>query len=152
MTGARYLIVSYFLCALVCLGFGLVVYRVLRRPFAAIADAISAKWHSALLKRALALSLSISAVIGFFGISYTQHGCSTYDSVVKDRSYMTQVNRQQVQGAADWIVYVVFTWGVILVIPLVLVRKRNHSDDRRSTDRPKQNGPISGATMQRGEW
>ena len=124
MTNEHYLIVSYFVVGLVSLGLGVAVYRVLRRPFAEIAEAVAGRFGSTILKRALAVSMTVAAVIGFLSVSYTQRGCESYEEVVKDRSYLVQVNQQQLQGASNWVVYAVFAWGVVVVICLVVLRRK----------------------------
>lgn len=130
MTNERYLIVSYFLFAFVSLGLGVVAYRELRTPFAAIADAVAGKSSSALLKRLLRLSITTAAVLGFLSVSYTQHGCVDYENVVKDRAYLVQLNREQIQSASDWIVYAVFAWCAVVVICLVVWRNKQGVSSR----------------------
>lgn len=124
MTNERYLIVSYFLGGLVSLGLGVAAYRVLRAPFAAIADAVAEKFRSPLLKRMLAVSMTMAGVLGFLSLSYTQKGCINYQQVVKDRSYLVKVNQQQLQSTGNWIVYAVFGWCVVVVILLVVLRSK----------------------------
>ena len=124
MSNEPYLIVSYFLFAVVCLGLGWIAYRVLRTPFAAIADAITGKLRATVLKRALAVSLTMASGLGFLRVSYTQKGCVSYDQVIKDRPGLVQRNYEQVQGASDWIVYAVFAWGVGVAILAARGRKR----------------------------
>jgi hypothetical protein len=126
MTNERYLIVSYFLFGLLSLGLGVAAFRVLRRPFSAVAETVAGKFRSPILKRALAVSLTMAAVLGFLSVNYRACGMS-YEEVVKDRSYLEQVNRQQLQGTADWIVYAVFAWGVVVLICLVALRRKEDS-------------------------
>jgi hypothetical protein len=130
MTNEHYLIVSYFLFAFVSLGLGIVAYRVLRTPFAAIADAVAGKSSSALLKRVLHLSITMAAVLGFLSVSYTQHGCVNYEYVVKNRDYLVQINREQIQSAGDWTVYAVFAWCAVVVICLVVWRNKQDVSPR----------------------
>jgi hypothetical protein len=126
MTNEHYLIVSYFLFGLVSLGLGVAAYRVLRRPFSAVAEAVAGKFGSSILKRALAVSLPMAAILGFLSVNYRACGMS-YEEVVKDRSYLEQLNRQQLQHAGNWIVYVVFAWGVVVLICLVALRRKEKS-------------------------
>lgn len=122
MTNEHYLVVSYFLVSFVSLGLGVVVYRVLRTPFAAIAELVAGKFRATILKRALSVSLAMAAVLGFLSVSYT---CGmNYEQVVKDRDYMVQVNREQLQGAGNWIVYVVLGWGFVVAICLAVLRTK----------------------------
>jgi len=126
MSNEHYLIVSYFVVGFASLSLGVAAYRVLRRPFAAIAEAVAGKVRSALLKRTLALSLALAAVLGFLSVNYKSCGVS-YEDVVKDRSYLVQKNQEQLQGAGNWIAYTVLAWGVVVVIGLVAVRRKEES-------------------------
>ena len=133
MTNDRYLIVSYFVLALVSLSLGVAAYLVLRRPFAAIAEAVAGGTRRTILKRVLAVSMTMAAVLGFLSVSYTQEGCGrTYEEVVKDRGYLVQINRQQFQSASDWTVYAVFAWAIVVVICLAVLRRKKEetTDDR----------------------
>ncbi|HUM03961.1 MAG TPA: hypothetical protein VLT90_00775 [Terriglobales bacterium] len=130
MSNEHYLIASYFLVALVSLCLGVLAYRALRAPFAAIADLVAGRTGSTILKRALAASMTMAAVVGFLSVSYTQRGCMKYEQVVKSRDYLVQVNREQLQGTGNWIVYAVFAWCVVILICLLVLRKKEteHSD------------------------
>ncbi len=123
MSNERYLIVSYFFSAVVCLGTGVAAYRILRRPFAAIADAAVGS-RSPVLKRALAASMTVAALLGFLGYSYNQKGCVSYEQVVKNRDLLIDANVRQVRGATVWIVWTVLAWGVVVVSELWLMRRR----------------------------
>jgi 4-amino-4-deoxy-L-arabinose transferase-like glycosyltransferase len=107
---------------LLSLGLGVAAYLVLRRPFAAIAEAVAGRFRSLILKRVLAISMTLAAVLGFISVSYRGCGMS-YEEIVKDRSYLEQVNRQQLQSASNWIVYAVFAWGGVVVIWLLVLRR-----------------------------
>jgi len=123
MSNERYLIVSYFFFAVVCSGMGVLAYLILRRPFERIVEAIAEK-RGALLKRALAVSMTTAAVLGFLGYSYNQRGCVSYQQVISNRYFLVEANVKQVQGAADWIAWTVLAWGVVVVIFLATLRKR----------------------------
>jgi hypothetical protein len=124
LSNEHYLIVSYFLFALVSLGIGGVVYRLLRKPFAAIAEADAGKLRSTFLKRAMAVSMNFAAVLGFLSVSYTQKGCMNYEQVVKDRSYLVKVNQEQLQSAGNWVASAVFVWCVVVLLCLIALRRR----------------------------
>jgi len=125
MSNEHYLIVSYFVVGFVSLSLGVAAYRVLRRPFAAIAEA-AAGLRGTMLKRTLALSLALAAVLGFLSVSYKSCGMS-YEDIVKDRSYLVQKNREQLQGAGNWIGYTILAWGFVVAIGLVALRRREGS-------------------------
>lgn len=128
MTNEHYLTVSYFVVALVSVGLGVAAYRVLRRPFTAIGETVPGKFHLSTWKHTLAVSLTMAAVLGFLSVSY-QHCGESYAEIVKDRSYLVQVNRGQLQATADSIVYAVFAWCLVVVICLVVARRRNKTPE-----------------------
>ena len=133
MSNERYLIVSYFVLAFVSLSLGVAAYLVLRRPFAAIAEAVTGRFRSSILKRLLAVSMPLVAVLGFLTVSYTQQGCGrSYEEIVKDRGFLVQMNEQQFQAASNWIVYAVFAWGVVVVICLAVLRRKAGDSDQGS--------------------
>ena len=128
MTNEHYLIVSYFVFGLVSLALGVAAYRVLRRPFAAIAEAV-AGLRGAMLRRTLALSLALAAVLGFVSINY--RGCGkSYDDIVKDRAYTEQINQLQLQHAGNWIVFAVLAWAFLTVVFLAVWRKKQEPGSR----------------------
>jgi len=123
MSNERYLIVSYFFFALVCLVLGVLVYWILRIPFERIAVATVGS-RGTVLKRVLAVSMTAAAVLGFLGFSYNQKGCVSYQQVINSRNFLVEANVEQVQGAADWIAWTVLAWGVVVAIGLSAMRKR----------------------------
>ena len=139
MSNERYLIVSYFVLALVSLALGLAAYLVLRRPFAAIAEAVAGRLRSSILKRVLAVSMTLAAVLGFLTVSYTQQSCGrSYEEIVKDRGFLVQMNEQQFQAASNWIVYAVFAWGVVVVVCLAALRRKKEEESSGNHTLPSQ--------------
>jgi hypothetical protein len=126
MSNEHYLIVSYFFVGLVSLSLGVAAYCVLRRPFSAMADAVFSSPRSRLLKRALALSITMAALLGFLSVSYKSCGMS-YEDILKNRSYLVLKNQEQLQGAGNWIAYAVLAWGVVVVIGLAALRRSEES-------------------------
>ena len=122
MSNERYLSVSYFFLAVVCPGMGVLAYLVLRRPFERIAGATVGS-RSPILKRVLAISMTAAGALGFLGLSYNQKGCTSYEQVVSNRYFLVQANVEQVQGAANWIVWTVLAWGVVVVVCLRVLQK-----------------------------
>ena len=134
MSNEHYLIVSYFLVAFVSLGLGIAVYRVLRSPFAAIADAVTGRLRSRVLTRALGVFMTLAAVLGFLSVSYTEKGCMSYEAVVKNRDYLVQINQRQLQRTGDWIVSAVFLWCIVVLICLVALGSAHPGrDDEKLT-------------------
>lgn len=127
MSNERYLIVSYFFFAVVCPGMGVLAYLVLRRPFERIAEDTLGN-RSPVLTRVLAVSMTAAGALGFLGLSYNQKGCTSYEQVVGNRYFLVQANVEQVQGAADWIVWTLLAWGVVVVICLSALRKRKAAE------------------------
>lgn len=119
MSNEHYLIVSYFLVGLVSVCLGIAVYRVLRAPFAAIAEAATGRLRSRVLTRALGVFMTLAAVLGFLSVSYTERSCMSYEQIVKNRDYLVQINQRQLQRTGDWIVSAVFLWCVVVLICVV---------------------------------
>ncbi len=123
MTNEHYLTVSYFVIALMSLGFGVAAYRVLRKPFSGITEAVGRESHLSTWKRTLAVSMTMAAAFGFLSVSY--QGCViSYAEIVNNRSYLVRVNRDQLQAASEWIVYAILAWCLVVVIWLVVVRRK----------------------------
>jgi hypothetical protein len=127
MTNEHYLIVSYFFFGVLSLCVGVFAHRVLRNPFAAIAERVAGKAPGVFLRRTLAASITLAAVLGFLSVNY--EACKTYEQVVSDREYLVQVNREQLQHAGNWTSGVVLAWGLVVVIGLVVMRKKNSADE-----------------------
>lgn len=125
MSNERYLIVSYFLVGVVSLCLGIVTYRVLRSPFAAIAEAATGRLRSRALTRALGIFMTLSAVLGFLSVSYNQRGCVSYEQVIKNRYLLEQNNKEQLQATANWIVAAVFLWCIVVLICVLAWRCAN---------------------------
>jgi len=123
MSNEHYLVVSYFLVGIASLTLALAAYGMLRRPFAAITEAVAGSRRAATLRRILALSITMAAVLGFLSVNYRGCGMS-YEEIVKERSYLVQKNWEQLQGAGNWIAYTVLAWGVVVVIGLVALRRK----------------------------
>jgi len=123
VSNEHYLIVSYFLAGLVSLCLGTAVYRVLRAPFAAIAEAAAGRFRSRVLTRALGVFMTLAAVLGFLSVSYNQRGCMSYEQVIKNRYFLEQNTKQQLQRTADWTVAAVFFGCVVVLICLIALRR-----------------------------
>ena len=125
MSNEHYLIVSYFLVGLVSLCLGFAVYRALRTPFAAIAEATVGRLRSKVLTQALGVCMTLAAVLGFVSVSYIQGSCGSlsYEAVVKNRDYLVQINQRQLQRTGDWIVSAVFFWCVVVLMCLVALHR-----------------------------
>ena len=94
MSNERYLIVSYFFFAFLCLGMGVLAYWILRRPFERIAEATVGS-RSPVLKRVLAISMTAAGALGFLGFSYNQKGCTSYEQVISNRYFLVEANVEQ---------------------------------------------------------
>jgi hypothetical protein len=123
-----YLIVSYVAAGLLCLFFGLAASLWLRRPVNGIAVALPhTKWGN-LLRRSFPVSLILFVLTSFLSVSYYGgFGRRPYEEIVKDRSYLTEVNQEQLSKSLDSIVFAVSLWGVIILLSLVAIRRAEKS-------------------------
>ncbi len=132
MSNEHYLFVSYFLVGLVSLCLGIGMYRVLRTPFAAVAEAATGRLRSRVLTRALGIFMTLAAVLGFLSVSYNQRGCVSYEHVIQNRYLLEQNSKEQLQKAADWIVAAVFFGCLVVLICLIALRRAQaNPDDKR---------------------
>ena len=122
MSNERYLIISYFGFAALCLGLGVLIAQILRKPFEAIVDATVGA-RNKLVKRTMTATLISAGVLGFLGYSYNQKGCISYQQVIQNRQTLVDANVHQVQGASHWIVFTVIVWGLVVVLCLKAVAK-----------------------------
>lgn len=74
------------------------------------------------LTRALGVCMTLAAVLGFLSVSYNQTGCVSYEQVIKNRYFLVQNGKEQLQGTGEWIVSAVFLWCIVVLIFLVALR------------------------------
>ena len=115
MTNERYLIVSYFAGAAVSLAVGTLVYVYLRRSFGEVADAVSGRRFSTILKRLFPFGMVFPAFLGFISVSYLSCNHDTYTKVVQSRDYLLQKNQEQLSMTLFSLVVAILVWDQILV-------------------------------------
>jgi hypothetical protein len=128
MSNETYLIVSYLAAGLLCFLFGWGACVWLRRSVNGIADAVPQRKWGDLLRRSFPISLVLFALISFLSVTY-YGGCDprTYEKIVTDRDYITQVNQQQLSKSLDSLALAVGIWGGIILLGLVAIRRAEKS-------------------------
>ena len=116
MTNDRYLVFSYFVCAALSCVLGTLVYLFLRRPFASLADTASGRRLSSILRRLFPLGLLFPALLGFATVSYQSCYRTTYETIVRDRSYLVEKNQQQISSTLLAILVAVLFWNVVVFL------------------------------------
>jgi hypothetical protein len=124
MRNETFLIFSYFLFALICLGLGLAAYLRLRRPFDRVIGALPRRAWAGVLERSFPLSTLLFACSAFLSVRYTG-GCAgvPYEYVVADRAYMIAKNQEQVSQTLSSLAVNVFLWAAILILTLLIIRR-----------------------------
>ncbi len=125
MTNERYLIVSYFFCAVLSVALGTLVYLFLRRLFADIADATSRNHVRSILKRLFPIGLLFPAVLGFVSVSYQSCGRRTYEKIVESRRYLVEKNQEQISSIFLSILVSVLLWNVVALFVVKYVQSGN---------------------------
>jgi hypothetical protein len=121
MTNDRYLIVSYFAVAAMAIAFAGATWLYLRRSFKGITQALSSGNLSRILKAMFPAGLFLPAFLGFVSVSY--RGCGkSYEDIVKERSYLVQINQQQISSILLWIVAALLFWDLVILIALRFAR------------------------------
>ena len=113
---------SYFVCAVLSVAAGLLVYLYLRRPFAGVADAASRKNLPSILKRLFPCGLIFPALLGFLSVSY--QGCGkSYADIVASRGYLVAKNQEQLSAILFYVVVAILFWNLIALLILRSVQK-----------------------------
>ena len=122
MTNSEYLVVSYFVCAALSIAVGTLVFLLLQRPFVDVVEAASRTHLSSVLKRLFPVGLLLPALLGFSSVSYQSCDRTTYESIVKSRSYLVERNQEQISSILLYIVVAVLAWDVVIFFVLKLVQ------------------------------
>jgi len=123
MTNAQYLVVSYFAVGALSFGVAVAAYLLLRRSFVSVADAVGAKGLGAALKRLFPIGIALATLFGFLSVSFKSCDKDTYRKVIADRSYLIGKNYEEISTALLYAVIALMVWGLILVIPLVVIKR-----------------------------
>jgi hypothetical protein len=128
MTNDRYLIVSYFAVAALAIVFGSVTWLSLRRSFGGITQALSTGNLSRILKTMFPAGLILPAFLGFISVSY--RGCGkSYEEIVKERSYLVQINQKQISSILLWIAAALLFWDLVILFALRFARTSSQSSE-----------------------
>jgi hypothetical protein len=117
MTNDRYLIVSYFAMATMAIAFAGATWLYLRRSFRGITQALSSGNLSRILKAMFPAGIFLPAFLGFVSVSY--RGCGkSYEDIVKERSYLIQINQEQFSSILLWIAAALLFWDLVILFAL----------------------------------
>jgi hypothetical protein len=123
MTNAQYLVVSYFAVGALSFGVAVAAYLLFRRSLTSVADAVPSKGLGAALKRLFPIGIAFATLFGFLSVSFKSCDRNTYEKVIADRSYLVGKNYEEISTALLYAVIALVVWGLILVIPLVVIRR-----------------------------
>jgi hypothetical protein len=125
MNNEAYLIISYFASGVLCLGLGLAAYLWLRRPLQGVADSLPQKNSRQIIRKGFPLSTILFVLSACFSVNY--YGCEQkkYNEILKDRSYITSKNAEQISEALKGIIWAVTLWSAILAVALRASRRRS---------------------------
>jgi hypothetical protein len=141
MPNETFLIFSYFLFALICLGLGLAVYLWLRRPFERVIGALPRRAWSSVLKKSFPLSTLLFAFSAFLSVRY-YGGCENrlYKDIVADRAYMIAKNQEQLSRTLNSLAVDLFLWAAILILTLLINRRGKAEAKSRGEDEKNSQG------------
>lgn len=124
MSNQAYLIVSYFVVVALCAGLGFSAYLWLRKPVEDIVASLAHENFGKMIRRGFPLSTVFFALSWCLSVNY--YGCEgkKYNDIVKDRSYITSKNTEQLSQALQGVIWSVGLWSAILPIALRARRKR----------------------------
>jgi hypothetical protein len=123
MSNEQYLVVSYFAVAALSAGIAVAAYLCLRESVRGVADAVPAKGLGAILRKLFLAGVALPTLFGFLTVSFKSCDKDTYVKIVADRSYLVAKNHEQVSSALLYTMVALMVWGLVLVIPLVVIRR-----------------------------
>ena len=123
MTNEQYLIQSYFVVGVTCLVLAIATYALLRRSIAALTRAVPGGKLGLILRRLLLLGLVLPAMAGFFSVTFRSCDKQTYETIVKDRSYLVAKNQEQLGTSMSYVCIALLVWGLLVSIGFLTVRK-----------------------------
>ena len=129
MTNDRYLIVSYFAVAALAITIAGATWLYLRRSFRGITQALSSGNLSRILKAMFPAGLFLPAFLGFASVSY--RGCGkSYEEIVKERSYLVQINQEQISSILLWTAAALLFWDLVILFALRFARTSSPSSGK----------------------
>lgn len=118
MSDETYLIASYFAAGALSLGIALAAYAWLRRPAEGITNSLPQEDWKRLIRRIFPLSTILIVLSSSLSVNY--YGCEQkkYEEIVKDRSYITKKNTEQLSEALQGVIWSVGLWAAVFAIAL----------------------------------
>jgi hypothetical protein len=133
MTNEQYLIVSYFIVAIVCVALAVLVYFLLRRSFMGVSEALRERHLNTALRRLFPLGLLLPTLLGFVSVSYRSCDRNTYEKIVQSRSHLVAKNQEQIVTALLAILIAVLLWNLVIVFVLKYARNERVKDAADNT-------------------
>lgn len=124
MTNENYLIVSYFVVALVCLALSIATYILLRRSFAAIIATAPGGRLGNILRTLFLIGIILPAMAGFFSVSFRSCEKESYQSIIEDRSYLVAKNQEQLHASLSYIVIALLVWGALVATAFMTIKTK----------------------------
>ena len=127
MTNDKYLVVSYVISGALSVAISVLVYLLLRRPFAGVVDAARRKQLRPILKRLFPIGLLFPALLGFASVSYKGCNHQTYAKIVASRNYLVEKNQEQISSTLLSIVVAILVWDAVILLLTKLQRRGSNS-------------------------
>jgi len=133
MTNETYLVVSYFGAGALCLGLALAAYVWLRRSVNGIASALPQENWGKILRKSFPISTILFAFSSFLAVDY-YGGCGQkpYADIIRERSYLVEMNQKQVSQTLLAILFAVSVWGVIILLSLFAIQRAGKAGRQES--------------------
>jgi hypothetical protein len=122
-----------------------VTWLAFRGPLRDLTQSLRRKGLGALLRRVFGVLLVLSALLGFFSVSFFG-SCSheTYTKIVADRPYLESKTHEQAAAVLKYLMGAVLLWAYLLVGVLVSVeRARSRIGDARTPTQDRDTHPSS---------
>ncbi len=116
MSNEQYLIVSYFVVGLACVGLGCATFAILRRSLAALASAAPGGGLGWVFRKLFLPGLVLASLTGFFSVAFRSCTRDTYQEIIAERSYLVAKNHEQLSAALSHLAWALLVWGLILAV------------------------------------
>jgi hypothetical protein len=124
MNNEQYLIVSYFVIGLACVGLAFATFALLRCSFTALTNAVPGGRLGRVFRRLFLVGIVLPSMAGFFSVTFRSCGKERYQAITADLSYLVAKNQEQLSTSLSYITIALLVWGGILSIGFLATNRR----------------------------
>jgi len=136
MSNEQYLIVSYFVIGLTCMGLAIATFMLLWRSFAALTSAVPGGGLGRIFRKLFLVGIVLPSMAGFFSVTFRSCSKESYQTIIADRSYLVAKNQEQLRASLSHMAMALLVWGLILSIAFLAKRGKEMTYGTTGTKKP----------------